>query len=87
MIESQFIIYSKEGSECPWCQKAIDVLDNLGLSYIVKPLKLYQLKEVAKRAKMTTVPIIYHGALLIGGHKELIEYIEDMTALGEDPNV
>lgn len=70
-----FSIYTQAGRKCPWCDKAAEALDEAGLPYNFRPLRLSELQEHAERAKMKTVPIIYHGVRLIGGYEDLVEYL------------
>ena len=79
MIESTFIIYTQAGKSCLWCEKAAEELDKRGLPYMLRPLSRPKLLEVARRADMKTVPIIYHGVKKVGGHEELIKYIDALT--------
>lgn len=79
MIQSSFIIYTQANRKCGWCEKAAEALDKRGLPYMLRPLTLEKLRDVANRANMTTVPIIYHGVRLIGGHDELVEYLDAIT--------
>ena len=71
----KFTIISQAGFKCPWCEKAVDLLDSKGLGYNLRPLTRSQLLDEADRAKMNTVPIIYHGSKLIGGYTELDAYL------------
>lgn len=77
MIESSFTIYTQAGKTCPWCEKAAEVLDTYGLAYMIRPLSKSKLLEVARRANMTTVPIIYHGVKKIGGFEELVQFLDE----------
>lgn len=79
MMQSSFMIYTQGGRKCLWCEKAAEAIDNLGLPYILRPLSLPKLREVAERADMSTVPIIYHGIKLVGGYDELKEYLDANT--------
>ena len=79
MIQSSFSIITQAGRKCPWCEKAVEALDNRGLPYMLRPLALSELQAAAARANMSTVPIIYHGVKLIGGYQELVEYLDANT--------
>lgn len=70
------MIYTMAHQKCPWCEKAAEVLDKQGLPYMIRPLSRSQLLEVAERAEMTTVPIIYHGVRKVGGYDALVEYLD-----------
>ena len=79
MMQSSFMIHTQAGRACKWCEKAAEALDKKGLPYMIRPLGVSQLIDVAERADMQTVPIIYHGVKLVGGYKELIEYLDANT--------
>jgi len=70
------IVYGKEG--CPFCVKAKEHLDELGLEY-----EYIDLDEIGKTAAevtgrdVTTVPQIYIRGEYIGGYEELIDMPED----------
>lgn len=71
-----YTIISQGGFKCPWCDKAATLLDEQGAAYHLRPLSKSQLLIEAERAKMNTVPIIYHGVRLIGGYEDLVKYLE-----------
>lgn len=79
MIQTSFIVYTQSGQKCPYCEKAIDLLDQAGLAYMLRPQTGKVLRNTAERANMTTVPIIYHGVKLIGGYNELKTYLETLV--------
>jgi ribonucleoside-diphosphate reductase alpha chain len=70
------IVYGKEG--CPFCVKAKEHLDELGLDY-----EYIDLDEIGKTAAevtgrdVTTVPQIYIKGEYIGGYEDLVEMPED----------
>ena len=72
-----YSIYTQAGRKCPWCDKAATLLEEKGLAFHMRPLGLEELREQAARAKMNTVPIIYHGVRLIGGYEELVQYLNE----------
>jgi len=76
MAQIWYSIYTQAGRKCPWCDKAAEALDKEGLPYNLRPLGVAELREHAERAKMTTVPIIYHGVRLVGGYDDLVAYLE-----------
>lgn len=43
---------------------------------MIRPMSLSELRKAAERAKMSTVPIIYHGVKLVGGYQELVQYLD-----------
>ena len=71
-----YTIIKQTGFDCPWCTKAIELLDERGLAYSIRSLPKSQLLAQAAHAKMSSIPIIYHGVKLIGGHKELVIYLD-----------
>ncbi len=79
MMQNSFTIITQAGRKCAWCEKAAEALDNLWLPYMIRPLKLSELKAAAERANMSTVPIIYHGVKLVGGYNELVAYLDANT--------
>ncbi len=75
-----YTIHTQAGRNCPYCTKAAELLDTKGAAYHMRPLAIEKLREVAGRANMTTVPIIYHGVHLVGGYDDLIEYLKEEEA-------
>ena len=73
-----FTVISQAGFKCPYCDAAVDLLDEKGLPYQVRKLSRSAVLEQAAAAKMSSIPIIYHGVRLVGGHKELVAYLLDM---------
>ncbi len=71
-----FTIIKQAGFDCPWCTRAIELLDERGLAYSIRNLSKSQLLEEAAHAKMSSIPIIYHGVRLVGGHAELVIYLD-----------
>lgn len=71
-----YTIYTQSGKECLWCNKAAALIKKSGGAFHMHPLGLAELREHAARAKMTTVPIIYHGVRLVGGYDDLVKYLE-----------
>lgn len=72
-----YSIYSQAGRKCPWCEKAAALLEEKGIAFHMRPLAKTELMEHAERAKMNTVPIIYHGVHLVGGYDDLVEYLKE----------
>jgi glutaredoxin len=62
---------------CPWCDKAKDLLREHTLFFVEVPLKGQAwLKELMARANMKTVPQIFRpDGQWIGGFKELETYV------------
>lgn len=75
-VDIGFTVISQAGRKCPWCERAVELLDTRGLTYSIRPLGRDQLLKEAERASMSTVPIIYHGVKLIGGFTDLEKYLE-----------
>lgn len=73
----EFTIYTQAGFNCPYCDKAKELLDTKELDYAVKSLDRESLITVAGIANMTTVPIIYHGNTLIGGFDDLEAHLSE----------
>jgi len=71
-----YTIYTQAGRKCPYCEKAAGLLEEKGVAFHMRPLARQQLLETAERAKMTTVPIIYHGVRLVGGYDDLVQYLD-----------
>ncbi len=74
-----FRVHTQGGRKCPFCDKAIELLKAKGYKAIHNSHSLSDIKAIAERANMTTVPIIYHGVKLIGGYTELEQYLSDET--------
>lgn len=79
MVEQPgFTVIKRARFECPWCDKAVDALDDAGVSYSIRPLGKQKLAEEAARANMKTIPIVYHGVRLIGGYDDLTKYLKEL---------
>lgn len=74
---TEFVVISQKGFKCPYCEKAVELLDKEGLRYSLRVLDRPELVEAASAAGMTTVPIIYHGDTLVGGCDDLFSYIKE----------
>lgn len=72
------VVWSKQG--CPFCTKAIDLLNRKGIKHEVRTIgKLWsreQLLEAVPGAR--TVPQIFLEGKLIGGYTELAIHFADM---------
>jgi len=80
--EQHYILWIKE--ECPWCQKATELLDEKSLSYNIFSMgdKLEELGRVKEKHKWDTVPMVFevtsHGCFnLIGGYTDLEKHLGD----------
>ena len=81
MARKQYHLIIKEA--CPYCQKAIELLDSKALVYNLDPMdeKLELLSEIKETLNYNTVPMIweidYLGAKsFIGGYSELVYLFE-----------
>lgn len=72
-----FTVISQAGFECPYCDAAERLLRERGYAYDTRKLKRSELLKAAADAKMSSIPIIYHGVRLVGGHAELVEYLDN----------
>ncbi len=63
---------------CPWCEAAADFLKERGFGYAFRVLNRDGLTEEARRARMSSVPIIYHGMRLVGGYEHLKKYLDEI---------
>lgn len=73
----EIIVYSKD--DCPWCDKAKDLLTKNGLPYTLLMYGVDYTKEdlqnkLGPNAKLTTPQIFFNGEL-IGGYQELDAYM------------
>lgn len=61
------------GYKCPWCDKAMDLLESHEIDYTVTSASQKPwLKSLMKLAGLTTVPQVFDGeGTLIGGYEEL----------------
>ena len=74
----KYTVISRMNFKCGWCEKAVEVLDGLGLPYELRVLDLDQLKAAATKASMSSIPIIYLGNDLIGGYDDLATHLKRM---------
>lgn len=85
------VIYSKPN--CPWCVKAKELMNNLGLSYIEKVLDVDYTRDDLKEliygdkyigmAQPLTVPQIFVRGKRIGGYEDFAEYCENTGMMGK----
>lgn len=71
-----YTIYSQAGFNCPHCVRAATMLDVRNIAYSLRPLAREELLQIAEKAGMRTVPIIYKGDTLIGGADDLAKHLE-----------
>lgn len=75
--DTKYTIYTRAGFSCPWCDKAAELLDSVGVSYNLRPLARAELLAKAAEAHMASIPIVYHGDELVGGYTELTQYLKE----------
>ena len=69
-----YTIIVKEG--CVWCDKAVALLDKKFDCYEYFDLKFHKwLIPLMKESGNTTVPLIFHEGVIIGGYTELKEIL------------
>ncbi len=76
-MDDSYIIYTQAGFKCLFCEKSTELLNAKGKRFALRPLERVELLEIAEEANMTTVPIIYHDGVLIGGFTELSEFLKE----------
>ena len=78
------IVYSRP--DCPWCDKAKDLLKTYKFPYQEKMLDVDYSKDdlrlLVGPEKKLTVPQIMIDNTLIGGYNDLLEYFEDHNIFG-----
>ena len=75
-FQDSFIIYTS-GRTCPWCERAVALLEALNAPFTVEILTLEMAEMIRSISGMTTVPVIRLGEELIGGCTDLEAYIEE----------
>jgi glutaredoxin-related protein len=77
-------VYSK--NDCPWCVKAKDLLNSLGIEYeelhYDKDFSKDDLRELIGPNLSLTVPQIFVQSRRIGGYEDLVEYVENHGMTG-----
>ena len=83
-----FIIHGR--TSCPFCVKAVGLLESKNISYIFSPVEGGLLEEVKNRLAHATVPIVVERDLhrpahenFIGGYTDLCAYLNPETIEGE----
>ena len=89
MNKRYFIVHGR--TSCPFCVKAIGLLETKNISYVFSPVSGHLLTETKNRWSHKTVPIVVerdlHNAkhqVLIGGFTELAFYLEDIDNNDEE---
>jgi glutaredoxin len=72
-----FTIYTKD--DCPWCDKAKNLLRSFNLNYIEYKLGDNLLREefIDQFGDNSTFPKIFHDDDLIGGYSDLINWFRE----------
>ena len=74
-MKQEITIYGK--NNCPWCEKACDYIDFLGLEYyyinVYKDISPEALMRLKKDYDIKTVPAIFINGEFIGGYTELVQ--------------
>lgn len=78
----RYILFAKDS--CPYCRKAVKLLQEKGLDYSVVDFSADQvevLSEIKKAHEWSTVPMVFarHGQDIrfIGGYTDLLEFLKD----------
>ena len=79
MKESPYKVYTKPG--CPWCVKAKQALNDLGIPFIEMKLDVDYTKEDLKKLVSENLPltlpvVMLYNTKYIGGYEDLMDYIE-----------
>jgi len=84
----QIEVYKK--SDCPWCEKAINLLSDtyverrgavIHVTYIDRNQELRE-DLLSRVPTAKTVPQIFINGEHIGGYDDLVEYIDNTTSMG-----
>ena len=62
-------------ANCPWCVKAISLLETLEQDVLVEPYHTDENVKFLKDNGLKTVPQVFHKGKHIGGYEDLSEYI------------
>jgi glutaredoxin len=77
-------IYTKDN--CPWCVRAKELMNNLGLLYteykLGKDFTREELRELMPEHLPLTVPQIFVYNKRIGGYEDFAEYCENTGIMG-----
>jgi len=72
-LNKPFIIYGR--AECPYCDKAIDLVNDIDGWFHYFGTEDWRRKDYLTRQGLTTVPQIWHDGRHIGGYEDLKEYL------------
>jgi len=88
MNKRYFIVHGTE--TCPFCVRAVGLLESRNISYVFSPLSGNQLVETKQRLGFKTVPMIVERDIhdkdhetFIGGYSDLCSYLKTATATGD----
>jgi len=70
-----YSVFHKSDFDCPWCTKAIELLQVYGIDYYLKDINEDENKRQFLAAGHKTIPQIYRETELIGGHDKLVEHL------------
>lgn len=84
MYDNHYIIYGRTDPPCPWCKRAIHLLESRGLEYDYEDISNPEILEFFQMMGWKTVPQIelfedgniHH----IGGYEELKEHLNGKEA-------
>lgn len=71
---NKFIIYTKPG--CVWCDRAISLLNAKNVAMELRSLSIQEHMDFVLGQGFKTVPQIYYGDEYIGGHDDLVTWLE-----------
>lgn len=76
---TNIIIYSK--NDCPWCDKAKELLTKKSLAFHEKKFGIdftkEELRNIVGNPEKVTVPQIFIDNQLIGGYTDLVKYFDE----------
>lgn len=80
---SEYTLYTKV--TCKYCNMAKALLKKHGHTFTEVDIEAIPgLRGIIKSAGYTTVPIIFHAGLYLGGYNELLERLEPTTDYATD---
>lgn len=70
------------GLNCPWCEKAKDLLRQVDPSFLTFSVEVFPvMRDFLKGQGLRTVPQVYHGGERVGGYEELVAYLVERRRL------
>lgn len=85
MFDETFTVF-KTGRTCPWCDRAVALLEHLAAPHTVEVMGSELAEIVATVSGIKTVPVIQYGTDWIGGYTDLEQFIEAQGILPDDWN-